>query len=579
MVRSVTNHASLIPEPEPFITTTPTPVEPGWLDTATAWATNPDNTMTAVAAVMAALLAINLLRRRKRNTTTGSNSAEDITSTDRLITRTTALIATFVVAQGMWVFFTEVINIHWAIRLVLFSFIEMQIISALRRTRRYLYRHGNLGAGPFTIVGLATVTATLAAVHVNTFDERLFRLFAAAVAAHMLIEELREERDILRFRNPDKWPPLPKWTDIVREFLARIGLAEPASITVTEVATQRRIDRLSRLLNHFHAVSADGEPGKLKRLYLAWLTRRVVRKTQAACKYINLAENPQVRAMLLRRLSVVRGIVDATRPADGQGRTAWAVEVAATGDAIVGELVTPLGDTDTRQVATVTDTVKPAVTATDDSDTPVCDTDTITPARRPTATIPSTLPHRHTVTATVAPAATATRDTDTRRSATSTDTRATRASDTATDTRATATTASRVGGATATANRVSSATDTPGTDVARVRPLRRDLISDQFREWTSEQIEEFAGQRARAVAEQTGNKTTGMKAYFYTCLSLGVEVVGARMAAAVGANASLGRRLAKQWHEELLMANAEQILLDAMASVTAEVANGGGSGD
>jgi hypothetical protein len=530
-----------------------TPVEPNWLDTAWAWATDSSNTMNVVAVLMAALLALSLFRRRKRTTTGGSNSAEDITTTDRAITRITALIATAVVAQGMWVFFAEVIRIHWTFRTVLFSFIEMQMIAAYRRTRRYLYRHGSLGNGPFTILGLAAATATLAAVHVNTIDERLLRLFAAAVAAHMLLEELREERDILRFRNAAKWPPLRKWTDAVRDILVRIGISEPNSITVTEVATQRRIDRLSRLLNHFHAVSADQKPGKLKKLYLAWLTRRVVRKTQAACKYINLAEDPAVRAMLLRRLSVVRGIVAATRPADGQGRTAWAVEVATTGDALVGEVVTPTGDAPAVGDADA----HPAVTAT------VTEPSAVTPARQPsprpavTVAADATPAKRHTVTTpivykrvTVTPAAT---------------------SD--------AVTADADGTTDASVTNTPSPTPTTDATVTEVGPLSRDLIDARFRNWTVGQVRSYATDKARKVLADGGTKADGMREFLLTCMALGVDPAGKWMAEAVVGAESAGRTRKAKWLAELAVADAEQILRDAHDRIVTEIAAGGDGRD
>lgn len=534
--------AFAFPDPgEPVQWHVPPAPQPGMVDRAIGWLTNSDNTMTTVAVVLAGLLALSFFRRRNRNTS-GSNSAEDITGVDRAITRVTALIATFVVAQGMWVFFTEVIRIHWSVRVVLFSFIEMQMITAVRRTRRYLYRHGNLGKGPYTVIGLAAATATLAAVHVNTFDERLFRLFAAAVAAWMLIEELLEERDILRFRNPGKYPPLEKWTDKVRRAAAFIGLVEPTSITVTEVATQRRIDRLSRLLNHFHAVTADAEPGQLKKWYITYLSRRVMRRTQAACKYINLAEDPTVRAMLLRRLGVVRGIVEATKPGATDGASVWAdvVEVTAASDTprhVIDVDVTDNTTTHvtrhpvTRPVSTVTVTTEPTVTNAGDSDTAFVTRDAATDTPRGDGDA-----HANNVTADVPVPSP-------RKSVTAV------------------------------------AVTNSGVTNARVRPLSRDLIDAQFRNWTTAQVEEYATERARQVLAETSNKTAGMREYFLTCLALGVEPKGSAMAKAVGASGGLGRGKAIEWHGQLAVDDAEQILRDAHDRVTAELANGGDGRD
>ncbi|MFI6228656.1 hypothetical protein ACIBCR_15245 [Micromonospora echinospora] len=242
-----------------------------------------------------------------------------------------------------------------------------------------------------------------------------------------------------------------------------------------------------------------------------------------------------------------------------------------TRDTVTGELVTPSGDTpavgdaDTRQAVTAAVTETPAVTAATPADT---DTTSVTadrqpsPSPRPAVTVPAATPtRRHTVTApivykrvTVTQAAT---------------------SDAVTDTDADA--------ATGDADATVAPSPKPATDVTaagKVRPLSRDLIDARFRDWTVEQIEEYAAERARAVAAETGNKTAGMREYFLACLALGVDPKGSVMARVVGIKGEgLGRSKAKQWHGELAVADAEQVLRDAHATIAAEVAAGGDGRD
>lgn len=111
--------------------------------------------------------------------------------------------------------------------------------------------------------------------------------------------------------------------------------------------------------------------------------------------------------------------------------------------------------------------------------------------------------------------------------------------------------------------------------VTRVRPLSRDVIDAQFLSWTAGQVEEYAAERAQHVLTETGNKTAGMREYFLTCLALGVEPKGSAMAKAVGASGGLGRGKAIEWHGELAVDDAEMVLRDALARVTAERAAGG----
>ncbi|MEU7978282.1 hypothetical protein AB0B63_07090 [Micromonospora sp. NPDC049081] len=201
---------------------------------------------------------------------------------------------------------------------------------------------------------------------------------------------------------------------------------------------------------------------------------------------------------------------------------------------VTGEPVTPPGDapvaggSDARQAVTLTQrpspSPRPAVT------TPTA----VTPAKRPAVTAPPvTQPRVTTPTADAPPASDVTEDNTPPSPAR-----------TATDTTA------------------------PG----KVRPLSRDLIDARFRDWTVDQIEEYAAERARAVAADTGNKTAGMREYFLVCLALGVDPKGSLMARVVGIKGEgLGRAKAKQWHGELTVADAEQVLRDAMARVASEL--------
>ncbi|MFG1846804.1 RodZ family helix-turn-helix domain-containing protein [Micromonospora carbonacea] len=543
----IENAVARIPEPEPFIApTTATPASGNVLGHATSaitnWATNPDNTMTAVAITLGVLLAVKVLRRRRKPTT--SQPADDLTATDRAITRISAGIATIVVALGMWQFFTDVINVHWTLRLVLFGFIELGIVDAARRATRHLYRHGDLGKAHRAVFFLAGTSATLSAVHADSIDLRLFRVAAAVVASYMWFESLREQRDILHHRNPGKYPPITSRGIPWKRIGATLGLVEATTLEVTEVATQRRIDRLSRLLNHFHAVTAGTDPGRVKQWYISWLTRRVVRKTQAACKYINLAENPEVRKMLLRRLNVVRGIVEATKPDATRHGDAWAdVTQIATGDADRHRHVI--------DVDVTTDAPTPTVTRAADGDA-----QTVTPPQTPTVTRQSptpVTPHTVTIDGDATPA-TVTSD-------------ATADAPTITVTAADATPAA-VTRRPVTVRRTS-------TDVAVVRPLSRDLLDERVRDWTVEQIRDYAAGKARQIVAGGGTKREGMRVFLLLCMALGVDPAGTWMAEAVEGAQSAARTNKPEWLAELAVADAEQILLAEHQRIVAELADGG----
>lgn len=301
-------------------------------------------------------------------------------------------------------------------------------------------------------------------------------------------------------------------------------------------------------------------------------------------------------------IGVITDYASKAKPWEGEGVKRLAdlgLLPTVTRDTVAGELVTPtgdapaFGDAGTRQSVTSTATETPAVTS--GSDTPTSDADTVTPVRRPspsprqavTVAADVTPTKRHTVTATVTrpavtykrvtvtPAVTSDADTDTDATVTAD---ADADAPTVTATNGDATPASDADAA-ATPTKPSparTATDTTG----KVRPLSRDLIDARFRDWTVEQIEEYAAERARAVADETGNKTAGMREYFLACLALGVDPKGTVMARVVGIKGEgLGRSKAKLWHGELAVADAEQVLRDAHASILAEIAAGGDGRD
>lgn len=526
-------------------TTTPAAADAGgWLDTVTgALSAIPTNRilMAAVAAALVALVAAKTLANRRKRSS-GTDRPGDLTSTDRAITRITAAIATAVLAVGMWKFFGEVLHVHWTIRVGLFAFVEVQILAVTRRARRHLHRHGTLGNAALTIYFLAAVTGGLAAIHAASLDERLFRLFAAAVAARMWVDELREERDILLHNNPDQYPDARRkkpsrinWSLTPERVLVFLRLAEPADRTVGQVDAQRRVDQLARLLNRYHELNTS-DVGRIKKFKVAFLNRRITRLTQAANRHINLAQDPVMRQMLFDHLDAVRGIKPATAPDARRDATLWTRE-CGTPKTIDGVTVT--GDTDTRQV-TAGET--PELTASPDRQV-TAPTDAVTDV---TAQSPSPATDAVTDAGDVTPASPVT--------STVTDGPVTRASNARPVTR----------------HRRATITVTGVTSPDAARALSRELVEQARDGMTDDQVEQYAADRARQTAAETGNKTAGMREYFLTCVALGVEPIGTFMARAVGVSEGLGRGKAKEWRGELAVDDAELVLTDALRRIAAE---------
>ncbi|GAB7053154.1 hypothetical protein [Catenuloplanes indicus] len=109
----------------------------------------------------------------------------------------------------------------------------------------------------------------------------------------------------------------------------------------------------------------------------------------------------------------------------------------------------------------------------------------------------------------------------------------------------------------------------------QARALSRDLVEQARAGMTDEQVEQYAEQRAQAVLAEDGTKVDGMREYWLTCVALGIEPKGTRMAKAVSGAESKGRTLAKKWNDDLAIGEAEHVLTSALERIAAERAGDG----
>lgn len=287
-------------------------------------------------------------------------------------------------------------------------------------------------------------------------------------------------------------------------------------------------------------------------------------------------------------IGVITDYTSKAKPWEGDGVKRLAdlgLLPTVTSDAVTGEMVTPpgdapaVGDADVRQAVTSTVTETPAVTS--GSDAAASDAVTVTsdrrssPSPRPAVTVAAdvTSAKRHTVTATVTrPAVTYKRVTVTPAVTSDAviDTDAATVTTDATDTDADASTVT---------SDTTPAGDADAT-VTEVGPLSRDRLDNLVRNWTVEQVRNYASGKARQVVDAGGTKKDGMNEYVLTCLALSVLPAGKWAAEAVGGAESAGRTLRTKLLRELsALADAERILIDAHNRIVAELAAGGDGRD
>ncbi|MGW4663155.1 hypothetical protein [Streptosporangium sandarakinum] len=188
-----------------------------------------------------------------------------------LLTVATAAIATGVSAQGMWRFFGDVLGFDGPLRILLFAFIELAVVTSAIRARRSMRERFSAGIDGVAVWALTGLTAVLSAMDARGPAEVLFRLTAPLVAAWLWERGMAVERRRVTGLGGIHWRLTPE------RVLVRLGLAEAKDRTADEVDTQRRFDRVSlaakkvRVLREVGAKAKDITKAqtKLERAYAA----------------------------------------------------------------------------------------------------------------------------------------------------------------------------------------------------------------------------------------------------------------------------------------------------------------------
>src|SRR5690606_42010385 len=82
-----------------------------------------------------------------------------------------AAIAPGVSAVGMWRFAEDVLGLWWPLRVVLFAFIEVAIVTAAVRAKRSMRENYSAGVDGVAVWALASLTAVLSAMDAHSLPE------------------------------------------------------------------------------------------------------------------------------------------------------------------------------------------------------------------------------------------------------------------------------------------------------------------------------------------------------------------------------------------------------------------------
>lgn len=254
----------------------------------------------ALAGVIAAVLAWRLVRRL----------ASGYRTADRL-TFLAASTASAVAATGMWRVFGVILHFDIVLRVLLFPFIELAVITSAVRARdnmrAALDRRQSTDDPPprgFDIDGIAMwaltgLSAILSSMAAESLPEAIFRLAVPLVAAWLWERSLVSERRRTTGQRIN-------WRITPEQILIRLGWADPTGREIGEVAAQRRVMQL--------ALAAVDSASRNAQRAAGWRRRRADRRLRGALRsaieHAALAEDPDRQSELVQQIAILRSYRD-----------------------------------------------------------------------------------------------------------------------------------------------------------------------------------------------------------------------------------------------------------------------------
>ncbi|MFI9842639.1 hypothetical protein ACIHFD_36790 [Nonomuraea sp. NPDC051941] len=230
-----------------------------------------------------------------------------------VLTIVAASIATGVSAQGMWRFSGDVLGLDGPLRLLLFAFIEVAIITSAVRARRNMRENFSAGIDGIAVWALTCLTAVLSSMDARSLPEAVFRLAAPLVAAWLWERGMAIERHRIRGTGRINWRLTPE------RLLVRVGLAEVSDRTASEVDAHRRLTRVALAAKRAKALRDNGASERKMRVALAKLDKAM----DQAVEHTGLAVNQARQEALLAQIAA---LYNTTALIDAAPRVPWEPE-------------------------------------------------------------------------------------------------------------------------------------------------------------------------------------------------------------------------------------------------------------
>ena len=214
---------------------------------------------------------------------------------DEILTPIAAMAATAMAMSGMWKFFGDVLDAPAPLRVALFAFLELAMVTSAVRARRNVREHGTAGADGAAVWVITGLSALLSATDAGSLRAALLRFAAPILAAWLWERGLSVERRRTGHARRIHLRLTPE------RILVRLGIAEAGDRTATDVEVHRRLARLARAAHTVRRLRATGaRPGRQRRAMA-----RLYRAMDGAVEHAGLATDPRRRAALLDQIAAL----------------------------------------------------------------------------------------------------------------------------------------------------------------------------------------------------------------------------------------------------------------------------------
>ncbi|WP_067812310.1 hypothetical protein [Actinomadura kijaniata] len=209
-----------------------------------------------------------------------------------------ACLATAVAATGMWKFFGDVLDLPIPLRVALFAFVEVAMVTSALRARRNVRESASHSAGAdgIAVWVFTALSAVLSASDADGVRQALIRLAAPLVAAWLWERGLAADR-----RRATGRAGRIHWRLTPERLLVRLGVAEPTGRTASDVDGHRRLARLAKAAKKVRILRAAGAKPRT----LARALARLDKAMDAAVEHAHLATDPTRQQTLLAQISLL----------------------------------------------------------------------------------------------------------------------------------------------------------------------------------------------------------------------------------------------------------------------------------